>query len=78
MKATLEQIITILAKEVDARVDVPGLMPDADLADQGIDSLDKSSIFLALEDEFGVSFTDEQIGELNTLNKILTCINVAA
>lgn len=75
MKATLEEVKRIFAEEVDATIDVANADPSLNISDLGIDSLDRSSIFLALDDTYGVSFTDEDIQELDTLNKIIEFIN---
>ncbi len=75
MKATLEEVRNIFAQEVDAMIDLTDMDPTLNIGDFGIDSLDRSSIFLALDDAYGVSFTDENIQELDTLNKIIDFIN---
>jgi acyl carrier protein len=75
MKATLEEVKDIFAQEVDATIDVTDMDPSLNIGDLGIDSLDRSSIFLALDDKYGVSFTDEDIQELDTINKIIDFIN---
>lgn len=77
MKATLEEVRNIFAEEVDATIDVTDMDPSLNIGDLGIDSLDRSSIFLALDDAYGVSFTDEDIQELDTINKIIDFINKA-
>ena len=74
MDITIENIKAIFRKEVDKRVDVEGMDPDKSITDQGVDSLDQSSVFLALEDEFGVKIEDSDIEKLDTLNKILEFI----
>ena len=75
MKVTLEQVKEIFANEVDSKVDVKGMDPNESLSDQGVDSLDNSSAFLALEDQFSVKFTDQDIEKLDSLNKIVDFIN---
>jgi len=75
MKATLEEVKRIFAEEVDASGDVPNMDPTLSIGDYGIDSLDRSSIFLALDDKYGVSFRDEDIQELDTINKIIDFLN---
>ena len=77
MKATLEEVKDIFAQEVDTTIDVTDMDPSLNIGDLGIDSLDRSSIFLALDDKYGVSFTDEDIQELDTINKIIDFINKA-
>jgi acyl carrier protein len=70
MEVSLEQIREIFLREVDKKVDVKNMDPDASLSDEGVDSLDSASVFLALEDEFDIKFTDKDIAQLDTLNKI--------
>jgi|tagenome__1003787_1003787.scaffolds.fasta_scaffold18727723_2 acyl carrier protein len=70
MEVSLEQIREIFAREVDKKVDVKNIDSHASLSDEGVDSLDSASVFLALEDEFNVKFTDDDIAKLDTLNKI--------
>lgn len=70
MEITLENIKAIFRKEVDARVDVENMDPDQSITDQGVDSLDRSSAFLSMEEEYGVTITDNDIEVLDTLNKI--------
>lgn len=74
MDITIEKLKSIFKKEVDARVDVENMDPDQPIMDQGVDSLDRSSVFLEIEDEFGVNLDDNQIEQLDTLNKILDFI----
>ncbi len=59
---------------MDKRVDVKGMDPDKSITEQGVDSLDQSSVFLALEDEFEVKIENKDIEKLDTLNKILEFI----
>lgn len=78
MGITLEDIKSIFRQEVDKRVDVENMDPAISITDQGVDSLDRSSAFLALEDEYGVTITDSNIEELDTLNKILAFLKEKA
>lgn len=71
MEVTLENVKAIFKKEVDPRVDVENMDPNKSITDQGVDSLDRSSAFLSLEDEFGITVTDSDIEQLDTLYKIL-------
>jgi acyl carrier protein len=74
MEVTLENIKEIFKREVDPRVDIDNFNPDQSIMQQGVDSLDRSSVFLALEEEFNVKITDGQIDQLGTLNSILDFI----
>lgn len=74
MEVTLENIKEIFKREVDPRVDIENFNPDQSIIQQGVDSLDRSSVFLALEEKFNVRITDGQIDQLGTLNSILDFI----
>lgn len=54
---------------------VPNL-DDADRAlfDSGLDSLDYASLLMALEDKFGIQFTNDELEDMNTINKITSAI----
>ena len=70
MEVTLDKIREIFSSEVDKKVDVKNMDPDTSFYDQGVDSLDSASVFLALEEAFGVNFSSSDIDKLNTLTKI--------
>jgi acyl carrier protein len=78
MEITLENIKAIFKSEVDPRVDIDNFDPDRSIMQQGVDSLDRSSVFLALEEAFNVKITDGQIEELGTLNSILDFLQQSA
>lgn len=71
MEITLDDIKDIFEREVDARVNVKNMDPDKSISDQGVDSLDTSSVFLEIEEHFSIKITDSDIERLDTLNKIL-------
>jgi acyl carrier protein len=75
MKATLEKVKEIFRAEFDQRIDVMNFNPDVSYLDQGVDSLDRSSVFLAIEEAFGVHVPDKEIASLDTYNKIVDFIN---
>lgn len=70
MEINIDNIKAIFRSEVDPSVDIESLKPDEDFKDYGVDSLDRSSVFLEIEDEFDVTISDKDIDELRTLNKI--------
>lgn len=78
MEITLENIKVIFKREVDPRVDIDNFNPDQSIMQQGVDSLDRSSVFLALEEEFNVKITDGQIEQLGTLTSILNFLQKSA
>jgi len=71
MEPNIQKIKTLFKEEVDKKVDVDNLDANLSLMDQGVDSLDRSSIFLRLEDDFGVTISDDQMEELTSINKII-------
>jgi acyl carrier protein len=70
MEVTLDKIREIFSSEVDKKVDVKNMDPDISFYDQGVDSLDSASVFLALEEAFDVSFSSSDVDKLNTLTQI--------
>jgi acyl carrier protein len=50
---------------------------DRPLADYGLDSLDLSAIFLALEERYGIKISDEDFDRLNTVNRIVVFLDRA-
>ena len=78
MKANAEKIIEIIKEEVNnPSVDTTNLSTSASLTSQGIDSLDKSSIFFSIEEEFNVQIPDEKVSELDSIDDIVNFINSA-
>jgi acyl carrier protein len=76
MKRTnVEEIIELMKSEVESRVDFDKLDYDVDLTDQNIDSLDISTLFLAIEEKFEIEINDEDIDNNTTINKIVNFIN---
>lgn len=75
MKATIERIKEIFRAEVDQRIDVLNFDPDVSYLDQGVDSLDRSSVFLAIEEEYDIRISDKEIATLDTYKKIVDFIN---
>ena len=71
MEPNIQNIKALFKEEVDKKISVDELDPNLPLMDQGVDSLDRSSIFLRLEDDFGVTISDDQMEELTSINKII-------
>lgn len=76
-KVTQEQIIDVIRKANIVK-NVDALENDKSLTDQGVDSLDFSSLLFNIEEEFGVEIPDEDIDELQTINEIVTYVNSKA
>jgi acyl carrier protein len=45
-----------------------------DLYDHGFDSLDVSRLFMAIEDEAGIEFTDTELDEMATVGDIVSVL----
>lgn len=56
-------------------MDVNVLSENTSFSEQGIDSLDVSSLLLSIEEVFGVTIPDEKMDELNTIEKIAAYID---
>ncbi len=50
---------------------------DKPFAEYGIDSLDLSALFLALEERYGISIDDNDFERLNTVNNVATFMDQA-
>ena len=73
--ATIEEIKEIIKEEVKERVDIDALDANASLDDAGVDSLDMSSVFMNIEDKYGIKIPDADIEKLRTVNDIVSYIN---
>lgn len=68
-----EKVRDMLAKQFD--VDPATITADTDLIDDiGADSLDVVELIMSVEDEFGVSISDEEAENLRTVGKIVEFI----
>ena len=70
-KRVLSVVQEVLAIEGD-----PPSLDSSLVEDLGADSLDLLSLFMALEDEFGGSISEEDAEGLKTLRDIVECITV--
>ena len=65
-----ETIRDVLAKQFE--LDPATITPDTNLIDDiGADSLDVVELIMSLEDEFGVSISDEDAAQLYTVGRIV-------
>ncbi len=71
---TVEQILEAI-ENTSLVSDVMALDSDKPLRDQGIDSLDFSSVLFNIEEEFGIEIPDADIDGLQTINQIVTYVN---
>lgn len=65
----LEKIMDLLAKQL--RIDVNTLSPDTNIIeDLGADSLDVVEMLMAIEENFGISVSDEEAITLKTISDV--------
>jgi len=71
--SNFERVKKIIAKEL--KVDEAKVTMEADLAaDLGADSLDAVEVIMALEDEFGMSISDEAAQNIKTVGDLVNYI----
>jgi acyl carrier protein len=58
-------------------VDVKTFDPDKSFFDNGIDSLDVMSLFLAVEEAFSIKLDEEQVERIHTPRELLNAVNQA-
>jgi len=71
---TKDDVLAVI-KESNSSIDTEKLKADAKLGDQGIDSLDRTSIYFELEDKFGVKLVPEEESQYLSINALVTYIN---
>lgn len=64
-----------MLSSINGQVDANDLKNDLNLTDQGIESLDSFDFFLQVEEDFDVTVSDDQMDDLNTINKIVEYVN---
>lgn len=65
----LEKIAEILAQQFEVSAD--SISANTNIVDDlGADSLDVVELIMSLEDEFGISISDEDAAELTTVEKL--------
>lgn len=68
----LEKTIEIAAETLSA--DAEGITEETTLEELEADSLDAIEIITALEEEFGITFDDDQLETLDSLSSLVTAI----
>ena len=69
----LEKIQKILSEQFDVEAD--SISEDTNIIDDlGADSLDAVELIMSIEDEFGLSVSDEEAADLNTVGKLIEFI----
>lgn len=73
MKMIFEKVQEILSEQLD--VPAESITVDTNLVDDlGADSLDVVELIMSVEDEFGISISDEDAANLPTVGKIVEYI----
>ena len=52
-------------------LDIKKLKPDFSLSKSGVDSMDKASLILEIEETYGISIPDSEFEKLDSINEIL-------
>lgn len=77
MEETIKKVKATIAKtlsvEVDKVTDGAALMDDL-----GADSLDMAELGMALQEEFGIELSDEQLAGIRTVKDVAAAISTAA
>lgn len=64
---TNKEIYAKLTELVGEKTKDRNFAPDTKLTDLGLDSLDKADIMIRIEEEFGISFDEEEMTGVSTL-----------
>lgn len=71
MKASAEEILSIL-ENAGVSADVGKIKGDTLLSKEaGIDSLEMMSVFLGIEEKYGIHIPDEELDQLDTIDNIV-------
>ncbi|MBT6227378.1 MAG: acyl carrier protein [Candidatus Scalindua sp.] len=69
-----ERLRIVIAKEL--KVEPESIADDAHIGnDLGIDSADMISVLYDIEDEFKVEISDEEVGEISTIQEMYNVVN---
>ena len=72
---TLERLIKIFHAVFEDSVDVSNVTPEASLReDIGINSIGLLYMAMAVEEEFGIKFNNEDFAAIQTVADVITCI----
>ncbi|QHT69584.1 acyl carrier protein [Rhodocytophaga rosea] len=75
MRVTIQQVKDII-KEADlSSVDPETLLKDVSLSKQGVDSLEKTTIFFLIEEKYAIKISDSLYQELDTIEAIMEYLN---
>ncbi len=69
---TLERLIKVFTQVFEDELELSGLKPESELiADLGMNSIGMLYMALALEEEFGIHFTNEDFPHLRTVQDVI-------
>ena len=72
---TLETLITVFNQVFEDEVQADAIRPDATLQkDLGISSIGMLYMAMALEERFGIKFTNEDLMKLGTVADVIACV----
>ncbi|MBR1868094.1 MAG: acyl carrier protein [Clostridia bacterium] len=71
---TYEKVVSLLAEQLG--LDKANITPESDIIkDLGADSLDVVQMLMAMEDEFGITVSEDDAASLKTVADIVAVIN---
>ncbi len=74
----LEQRLRDILHEIDSDIDVNALTRETALSEEmGMNSVALLYMAVALEDEFGIDFSNENLGEMKTIGDVINAIEAA-
>ena len=71
MSDTLTTIVELIREAVPGVEIDPAVDGDRSFKELGIDSLDKMSLLLGVQDKWNLEFSEAEVSELNTINDIV-------
>lgn len=71
---TVEKIVEIIAGSGGIK-NIEAFDPEKSFKDNGVDSLDVYTILLAVEEQLGVSFTDEETDRIRSVADVARLLN---
>lgn len=72
---TFERLVKVFNVVFEGEVDTSAITPDSTLKeDVGINSIGMLYMAMALEEEFGIKFTNEDFTEIKTVANVIECI----
>ena len=71
MAITVQEIKVILKSEVSNLVDVASMTEDTSWDSSGVDSLDKTSFFFAIEEKYSVEVSDNTVESIDTIKDLI-------